>query len=489
MDSNAFKFLHLTVFAIRLIRISVGGHEFCTTVDTLTQREPQSMVAAMFSGRHMVYKDPETGHVFVDRDGLHFRHILNWLRDGVAPNLSDSEYSELLREAEYYQLLGLVDKINEVLTKKEDEQVDSEFTRGEIIRCVQSSRRNFRGVNLSGLDLSKLDLSNMDLIYACLKNVNFSRAYLYQTAFQDADAEKAIFDNARMCRCNLTGANLRGARMVGANLQLAKLQGKYIVSFNLLSADLQYANLEIADLKNVNLEEANLEGANLKGAKMNNANLKGANLQYATLQNAVSGHEFVTTVDTVTNREPESMLAAMFSGRQTVNKDPEKGCVFVNGLSELERLELLQLLQEAKYYQLLGLVDKITENLSNVGLDYACLKNVNFSSAILGIKFQGSREFIGANLRGAHMSGANLRHAKLQGADLQYAELETVDLKKANLNGANLTNANLKGANLEGANMEGADLMGANFNKANLKGANLRYANLQYTLIGVLKGQ
>ena len=45
------------------------------------------------------------GYVFVDRDGKHFRHILNWLRDGVVPTLKDSEYSELLREAEYYQLL------------------------------------------------------------------------------------------------------------------------------------------------------------------------------------------------------------------------------------------------------------------------------------------------------------------------------------------------------------------------------------------------
>lgn len=45
------------------------------------------------------------GYVFVDRDGKLFRHVLNWLRDGVVPTLSDSEYSELLREAEYYQLL------------------------------------------------------------------------------------------------------------------------------------------------------------------------------------------------------------------------------------------------------------------------------------------------------------------------------------------------------------------------------------------------
>lgn len=37
----------------------VGGKKFCTTVDTLTQREPHSMLAAMFSGRHTVCKDSD----------------------------------------------------------------------------------------------------------------------------------------------------------------------------------------------------------------------------------------------------------------------------------------------------------------------------------------------------------------------------------------------------------------------------------------------
>lgn len=34
-----------------------GGKKFCTTIDTLTQREPDSMLAAMFSGRHSVCAD------------------------------------------------------------------------------------------------------------------------------------------------------------------------------------------------------------------------------------------------------------------------------------------------------------------------------------------------------------------------------------------------------------------------------------------------
>lgn len=40
--------------------VFAGGKKFCTTIDTLTQREPDSMLAAMFSGRHTVCEDPET---------------------------------------------------------------------------------------------------------------------------------------------------------------------------------------------------------------------------------------------------------------------------------------------------------------------------------------------------------------------------------------------------------------------------------------------
>ncbi|CAN6577584.1 unnamed protein product [Malus baccata var. baccata] len=268
-----------------LIRLNIGGKKFCTTIDTLTHREPDSLLAAMFSGRHSLCQEAEKGYVFLDRDGKHFRHILNWLRDGVVPTLKDSEYSELLREAEYYQLLGLMDGIHAVLNKKrEDEEVDTELTRTDIIKCIQSEKVRFRGVNLSGLDLSKLDLSFVDFSYACLKNVFFSRANLQCAKFKDVDAEGAIFHNATLRECEFTGANLRGALLAGANLQSANLQDACLIDSSFCQADLRSAHLQNADLTNANLEGATLEGANLKGAKLRNTNLKDANLQRAYLR-------------------------------------------------------------------------------------------------------------------------------------------------------------------------------------------------------------
>jgi len=64
-----------------------SGHHLSTTRETLVQRCPESMLAAMFSGRHPQQLD-SNGCVFIDRDGIRFRHILNFLRTGTQNNLS-----------------------------------------------------------------------------------------------------------------------------------------------------------------------------------------------------------------------------------------------------------------------------------------------------------------------------------------------------------------------------------------------------------------
>ena len=92
------------------IKLDIGGHVYATSVSTLT-KDPQSMLTAMISGRHSIKKQ-EDGSYFFDRDGTHFRYILNFLRDGcgkevLLPSNSDAR-TELQREAEYYLLWGLV---------------------------------------------------------------------------------------------------------------------------------------------------------------------------------------------------------------------------------------------------------------------------------------------------------------------------------------------------------------------------------------------
>ena len=54
------------------IRLNVGGQVFKTSIETLL-KDPDSMLAAMFSERFNVKPDEEDGAYFIDRDGTHFR--------------------------------------------------------------------------------------------------------------------------------------------------------------------------------------------------------------------------------------------------------------------------------------------------------------------------------------------------------------------------------------------------------------------------------
>ena len=96
------------------ITLDVGGQIFATTLSTL-RSDPDSMLGAMFSGRHALQRTPE-GHVFIDRDPTHFRMVINFLRDGeraLPKALRDrgdeaDYYGELLAEADFYQLTSLI---------------------------------------------------------------------------------------------------------------------------------------------------------------------------------------------------------------------------------------------------------------------------------------------------------------------------------------------------------------------------------------------
>ncbi|KAM3315346.1 hypothetical protein ACQJBY_033834 [Aegilops geniculata] len=231
------------------VLLNIGGTKYATTAETLTQREPDSMLAAMFSGRHTLPHHPTTGAVFVDRDGKHFRHILNWLRDGAIPALSDSEHYQLLREAEYYQLLGLVDYINEKLaSKKTENSCEAELTRKDVIKCIQAQKIRFRGLNLSGLDLSKLDLSEVDFSYACIERTNFSCANLHKAKFRLVEAAHSSFEQANLHECELTGANLQDAVLDRANVQSANLQDACLTGCSFIETDVRSAHLQVCKL-------------------------------------------------------------------------------------------------------------------------------------------------------------------------------------------------------------------------------------------------
>ncbi|XP_052214460.1 BTB/POZ domain-containing protein KCTD7-like [Dreissena polymorpha] len=90
-----------------VIELNVGGKLYTTMLSTLCKYE-DSMLAAMFSGRHVIHRDKDCRYM-IDCDGSSFGHILEFLRFGTLP---PSDVSEAVhRYAEYFGLKELSSKL------------------------------------------------------------------------------------------------------------------------------------------------------------------------------------------------------------------------------------------------------------------------------------------------------------------------------------------------------------------------------------------
>ena len=137
-----------------IVKLNVGGQYFTTSRQTLTS-DPNSMLAAMFSGRHK-QETTGDGSFFIDRDGTHFRFILNYLRDRklILPE-GATFLKELEAEAKFYQLQGILDALKPkepfeesvILTNEEHRRVLKnwlpEAMKGEYRLLFRASRDGF----------------------------------------------------------------------------------------------------------------------------------------------------------------------------------------------------------------------------------------------------------------------------------------------------------------------------------------------------------
>ena len=74
-------------------------------------KDPDSTLAAMFSGKFEV-KPSEDGAFFIDRDGKHFRFILNYCRTRKLTLPKRATFrDELAEEAEFYQIQRILDEL------------------------------------------------------------------------------------------------------------------------------------------------------------------------------------------------------------------------------------------------------------------------------------------------------------------------------------------------------------------------------------------
>jgi hypothetical protein len=104
-----------------IIYLNVGGTKFMTTKQTLTS-QGENFFSSMFSGKFPIIQESD-GTIFIDRDAKYFSYILNFLRDPrwtpETSALGKREVQELLLEAEYYQIDGLIKVLVEDISRYE----------------------------------------------------------------------------------------------------------------------------------------------------------------------------------------------------------------------------------------------------------------------------------------------------------------------------------------------------------------------------------
>ncbi|XP_070799067.1 BTB/POZ domain-containing protein KCTD4 [Pituophis catenifer annectens] len=103
------------------VTLNVGGYLYVTQRQTLT-KYTDSFLERLVNGKTLCPSDAE-GHFFIDRDGLLFRHVLNFLRNGELLLPEGFKESQLLaQEAEFFQLHPLGEAVK---AKWEKEQLAS----------------------------------------------------------------------------------------------------------------------------------------------------------------------------------------------------------------------------------------------------------------------------------------------------------------------------------------------------------------------------
>lgn len=141
-----------------VFELNVGGHVYATTTEALTQKHPNSTLALLVNsyqtqehqdapmdngpsvenGKTQIklMRDAQ-GRLFIDRDGLTFRLILDYLRLGISYNLPLStwveqlipDYTEKFRlklESDYYGLQELSAVLDGVLSLKEGKDMKND---------------------------------------------------------------------------------------------------------------------------------------------------------------------------------------------------------------------------------------------------------------------------------------------------------------------------------------------------------------------------
>ena len=168
-----------------LVKFNVRGEIFCTTLQTLMKSD--SVFSEMFSNgifrdRYRFADQDEDGSVLINRDGTHFRTILNFLDDGSIPkSITKRVVEDLKKEAEFYRIKSLVEYCNNLLREEKFEE--------DMVSVYESSFSYYKRDGYTGqhirLDYAKPQYDGVEIRLPLMEDGALSLSVLQQ-AFNKA---------------------------------------------------------------------------------------------------------------------------------------------------------------------------------------------------------------------------------------------------------------------------------------------------------------
>ena len=118
--------------------LNVGGQLYTTSMSTLL-KDPQSLLYVMFSGSQRVSKDSR-GRSFIDRDGLLFRYVLDFLRNFRLTLPDDfTELDRLLVEAEHFKIAEMQEALAKEIKSRTNVEKAKKKASGYLSVCVRGT--------------------------------------------------------------------------------------------------------------------------------------------------------------------------------------------------------------------------------------------------------------------------------------------------------------------------------------------------------------
>ncbi|XP_045169564.1 uncharacterized protein LOC123532239 [Mercenaria mercenaria] len=115
-----------------IVQLNVGGQTMATKLSTLT-KDPNSLLAAVFTGKATVEKDNE-GRYFIDCESNIFALILEFLRFGTVPQ--PDKAVDVYRYAKIFRLQGLMKTMDKFYPVQLEDRMSKIFEQFEGKRSV-----------------------------------------------------------------------------------------------------------------------------------------------------------------------------------------------------------------------------------------------------------------------------------------------------------------------------------------------------------------